>query len=180
MGALSQALAGHKVYLDVNIFIYALEGVEPWASLLSEAFMSMETGKWQAVTSELSLAESLVRPFQPDREDLAQLYKAALSPRDHFSLAPVDAPTLISAARLRARHNFKLPDAIHAATALAQGCTALFAFDPQRKAYVLVAGDKQGQDEAAFYKTLIKTADKRFDTHLKKLAKAKKESQESP
>lgn len=53
---------------------------------------------------------------------------------------------------------------------------AAFAFDPQRKAYVLVAGDKQGQDEAAFYKTLIKTADKRFDTHLKKLAKTKKES----
>lgn len=53
---------------------------------------------------------------------------------------------------------------------------AAFAFDPQRKAYVLVAGDKQGQDEAAFYKTLIKTADKRFDAHLKRLAKAKKES----
>jgi len=53
---------------------------------------------------------------------------------------------------------------------------AAFAFDPQRRAYVLVAGDKQGQDEAAFYKTLIKTADKRFDAHLKKLAKAKKES----
>lgn len=53
---------------------------------------------------------------------------------------------------------------------------AAFAFDPQRKACVLVAGDKQGQDEAAFYKSLIKTADKRFDAHLKKLAKAKKES----
>jgi len=53
---------------------------------------------------------------------------------------------------------------------------AAFAFDPQRKAYVLVAGDKQGQDEAAFYKALINTADKRFDAHLKKLAKDKKES----
>jgi hypothetical protein len=53
---------------------------------------------------------------------------------------------------------------------------AAFAFDPQRKAYVLVAGDKQGQDETAFYKSLIKTADKRFDAHLKKLGKAKKES----
>lgn len=53
---------------------------------------------------------------------------------------------------------------------------AAFAFDPQRKAYVLVAGDKQGQDEAAFYKALLNTADKRFDAHLKKLAKDKKES----
>jgi hypothetical protein len=53
---------------------------------------------------------------------------------------------------------------------------AAFAFDPLRKAYVLVAGSKQGQDEDAFYKNLIKTADRRFDAHLKGLAKAKKES----
>jgi hypothetical protein len=53
---------------------------------------------------------------------------------------------------------------------------AAIAFGPHRKAYVLVAGDKQGQDEAAFYKALLNTADKRFDSHLKKLAKDKKES----
>ena len=41
---------------------------------------------------------------------------------------------------------------------------------------MLLAGDKQGQDEAAFYKALINTADKWFDAHLKKLAKDKKES----
>ncbi len=32
------------------------------------------------------------------------------------------------------------------------------------------------QDQVAFYKSLIKTADKRFDGHLKKLANATKES----
>ena len=34
-----------------------------------------------------------------------------------------------------------------------------FAFDPQRKAIVLVAGDKAGQNQKRFYKTLIKLAD---------------------
>ena len=53
---------------------------------------------------------------------------------------------------------------------------AAFAFDPQRRACVLVAGDKQGQDEGAFYKSLIKTADRRFDMHLKQLVKAKNDS----
>lgn len=52
---------------------------------------------------------------------------------------------------------------------------AAFAFDPERKAYMLVAGDKQGKDEAMFYKGLIKTADKRFDAHLKKINKLNKE-----
>lgn len=45
-----------------------------------------------------------------------------------------------------------------------------FAFDPDRKAILLVAGDKQGQDEKLFYKTLIATADRRFARHLRKSA----------
>lgn len=44
---------------------------------------------------------------------------------------------------------------------------AAFAFDPGRKAIVLVAGDKQGKSQAKFYKKLIAKADKRFDSHLK-------------
>lgn len=46
---------------------------------------------------------------------------------------------------------------------------AAFAFDPERNACVLVAGDKQGRDEARFYRGLIKKADQRFDQHLKAL-----------
>ena len=129
MGTLSQALRGHKVYLDVNVFIYALEGLEPWAGLLREAFTGLEKDEWQGVTSELSLAECLVRPFQLGREDLVQLYQMALSPRDGLQVAPVDGPSLILAARLRARHGLKLPDAMHAATAVQQGCTALLTND---------------------------------------------------
>ena len=41
-----------------------------------------------------------------------------------------------------------------------------YAFDPERKAILLVAGDKSGTSEKRFYKTLIQTADQRFDQHL--------------
>ncbi|SRR6266851_8339720 len=41
-----------------------------------------------------------------------------------------------------------------------------FAFDPERKAMLLVAGDKSGRSEKAFYRRLIATADKRFDAHI--------------
>lgn len=47
---------------------------------------------------------------------------------------------------------------------------AAFAFDPKRKAIVLVAGEKQGTEETKFYKTLLKVANKRFDKHLEVLA----------
>ena len=41
-----------------------------------------------------------------------------------------------------------------------------FAFDPKRKAILLVCGDKSGGSEKRFYKRLIKKADDRFDDHL--------------
>jgi len=44
-----------------------------------------------------------------------------------------------------------------------------FAFDPKRKAILLVAGDKSGVSERKFYKRLIVKADDRFDAHLARL-----------
>jgi len=37
-----------------------------------------------------------------------------------------------------------------------------FAFDPKRKAILLVAGDKSGVNQNRFYKKLITVADERF------------------
>jgi hypothetical protein len=44
-----------------------------------------------------------------------------------------------------------------------------FAFDPKRKAILLVAGDKSGLGEKRFYGQLIARADERFDAHLARL-----------
>jgi hypothetical protein len=49
-----------------------------------------------------------------------------------------------------------------------------FAFDPRRKAVLLVAGDKSGGSEKKFYKGLIAKADKRYDAHLARLKKERK------
>jgi len=46
-----------------------------------------------------------------------------------------------------------------------------FAFDPRRKAILLVAGDKSGESEKRFYRELIRKADERFDAHLARIGK---------
>jgi hypothetical protein len=46
-----------------------------------------------------------------------------------------------------------------------------FAFDPQRQAVLLVAGDKSGGSEKRFYRSLTATADRRFDDHLARQGK---------
>jgi hypothetical protein len=49
-----------------------------------------------------------------------------------------------------------------------------FAFDPRRKAILLVAGDKSGGSEKRFYRELIRIADERFDAHLARLKRERK------
>ena len=44
-----------------------------------------------------------------------------------------------------------------------------YAFDPRRRAVILVAADKSGVSERRFYKRLIAKADARFDEHLRNL-----------
>lgn len=46
---------------------------------------------------------------------------------------------------------------------------AAFAFDPERQAIILVAGDKSGGSERRFYKQLIAKADQRFSAHVERL-----------
>lgn len=46
-----------------------------------------------------------------------------------------------------------------------------FAFDPQRTAILLVAGDKSGVGEQRFYHRLIAKADTRYARHLHRIGK---------
>ena len=51
-----------------------------------------------------------------------------------------------------------------------------FAFDLDRRAVLLVAGDKSGVSKDKFYRTLLETADRRFEQHLRTLAREKDKS----
>ena len=128
MGILDN-IQGKLVYLDTNIWIYALEGYPEFIQDLTQLFQSIEQGNLSAVTSELSLAEALVKPFQ--NQDLAQqtTYKQAINNSQNLIVVPVSRQVLIEAAKLRAVVNIKLPDAIHAATALLTQCSTFLTND---------------------------------------------------
>jgi hypothetical protein len=49
-----------------------------------------------------------------------------------------------------------------------------FAFNPQRRAILLVCGDKSGRSEKRFYRQLIRKANDRFDDHLSRLRKKRR------
>jgi len=53
-----------------------------------------------------------------------------------------------------------------------------FAFDSNRKAILLVCGDKSGGSEKRFYRQLIEKADSRFDAHLARVKKEKEKGKQ--
>ncbi len=53
-----------------------------------------------------------------------------------------------------------------------------FAFDSDRKAIILVAGDKSGVSEKRFYRQLIHQADARFEAHLANVKRQKEKARE--
>ncbi len=63
MGKLSATL-GTRVYCDANVFIYALEGYAAYALLLQALLQAMDAHEITVVTSELTVAEVLVKPLR--------------------------------------------------------------------------------------------------------------------
>src|SRR6476660_1189868 len=49
-----------------------------------------------------------------------------------------------------------------------------FAFDPRRRAILLVAGDKAGVSQRRFYRELLTKADARFGKHVAQMARERK------
>jgi predicted nucleic acid-binding protein len=83
----------------------------------------------QAVTSELTLAEVLVKPIRDGNSTARDTYDRMLRTKPFLSVLPINRDILVDAAGLRAATSLKLPDAIHAATALLRGCTTFLTND---------------------------------------------------
>ena len=129
-----ESFTGDQVYLDANVFIYAVEGFEKYAGICKVILKSVEEMKIHAVTSELTLSEVLVGPFKAKNPELVKLYGELLSDQDDLTMARVSRPILVKAAELRASLGLKPPDAIHVATALVHNSKFFFTADRSLRA----------------------------------------------
>jgi predicted nucleic acid-binding protein len=123
MGAAMTNGAVPRVYLDANVFIAAFEHAGASSDHAWWLIRAIEDGEIFAATSELTLAEILVKPLERGQADLADGYGKMLVSGSHFEVMPVQRDILIEAASIRARRNaIRLPDALHVATAKALAC----------------------------------------------------------
>ncbi len=121
MGTVSLPATG-LVYVDAQIAIYSADSHPRYAAACAPLW---RPGRTVAVSSELTLLETLVAPLRSGNAQVASR-REDLWRQSNTRLLPITREILREAARLRALHHaLKTPDAIHAATALMHGC-ALF------------------------------------------------------
>jgi len=129
---LRRAVEKHKVIaLDTAPFIYYIEEVAPYADLLDPVFNLMERQALRAVTSAVTIAEILTKPFTNKNSALADEIKFALKSFASLSIASIDEKLAEGAALIRARYTIRLPDALQVAAAV-QGQATLFLTNDKR------------------------------------------------
>lgn len=129
MASLLDALRPGPVALDTAVFIYFIEEHPRFMPLLEPLFEAIEAGHVLAVTSALSLLETLVVPFRAGDRALAVRYQSILTQSQGLTLVELTIPVLKRAAELRASTGVKTPDAIQLAAALSAGCSAFLTND---------------------------------------------------
>lgn len=128
MGLISDIGEG-PVALDTPVFIYFIEEHERYLPIVEPIFEAIDRGSLEAVTSGLTLMETLVLPYRHGDRQLAERYEALLSRSRGLRLLELTTPLLRTAAELRATLEVKTPDAIQLAASLHGGCSALVTND---------------------------------------------------
>ena len=127
MGTLALPTSG-SVYLDANCFIYSVEKIEPYNTLLKPMWVAAKANQFEIVSSELTLLETLTKPLQDDDTTLENIFRALLNANE-VRLIPTIIAIWEQATRFRAKTGLKTPDAIHAATALVASSTLFITND---------------------------------------------------
>lgn len=119
-----------RIYLDTNALIGILENSDELDRAQELLVQDIGDGKQEAATSELALAECLIKPIADQDEALVRNYLQLLAADSKFlRVVPVTREIILEAARVRAGTRIKLPDAIHVATAKMSHCDAFVSND---------------------------------------------------
>lgn len=117
-----------RLFLDTAPLIYHVQGHPKYFACTRFIFELVDAGTIQAVTSTITLAESLVLPLRKNDQDLSDRFRDRILFGMNTVHAGVDT-VAESAAALRARYNLTLLDAFQVACAHDLGCDAFLTND---------------------------------------------------
>ena len=118
-----------RIALDTSVFIYQLEANVRYLPLTDTIFSWLERPDSKAVTSTITMTELLAQPYRASDDKRVDEFYGLLSTYPNLEwIAPI-LEMADAAARLRARHRLRTPDALQAATAEHSGATGLITND---------------------------------------------------
>ncbi len=121
--------SGDIIFLDTAPFICFFEEHPDYFPALEMLFAKLyETGA-QAITSIITYIELTTLPARQGKKKLVRKYRDYLSNSDNISLFPLDMNIADHVVHLRARYQFKTPDAIQLGTAVACGADYIITSD---------------------------------------------------
>ena len=117
-----------RLFLDTASAIYHVQGNPTYRSRTLPVFQGLSNGRFQAVTSPMTLAECMVHPFRAGDRELAERFRRTITRGVNTRYVGVDA-VAEHAAEIRAHHGLRLVDAFQVAAALAASCDAFLTND---------------------------------------------------
>jgi predicted nucleic acid-binding protein len=130
---LVEQLIGLQVWIDTAPVIYFVEKHPTYLTIVRPMFRAIERGDLEAMTSTITLLEVLVHPFRMNNTPLAEKYRVILLDSGHFTTFGIFHDISEKAARLRAQHAIKTPDALQIASALVHGAKKFVTNDADLK-----------------------------------------------
>jgi len=118
-----------RIAMDTSVFIYQLENNPRYTDLTNHVFAWLEQTGHAAVASTITMTELLVQPYRMSDFQQVNEFYALLSTYPNLDWV---APSLLvadTAARIRAAHRLRTPDALQAATAIQSQATGLVTND---------------------------------------------------
>jgi predicted nucleic acid-binding protein len=119
-----------RVALDTSVFIYQLEENPRYIVLTDCIFAWLERPHHSAVTSTLTMTELLVQPYRDGSQHRVNAFYALLSTFPNLEWIAPGLDVADVAARVRASHRLRTPDALQAATAIQAQATGFITNDP--------------------------------------------------
>ncbi|NET91135.1 MAG: PIN domain-containing protein [Kamptonema sp. SIO1D9] len=127
-----EALQGVKsIFLDTAPVVYYVENHPRFADGVEGVIKKLDSKELQGIISPVTLAECLVYPLKSQDEKIQQEFVDFLLRHQSIKMIEIDTGISLSSARLRAKYNLKLLDALQVATAIRSGCEALLTNDDQ-------------------------------------------------
>jgi predicted nucleic acid-binding protein len=118
-----------RIALDTSIFIYHLEPNPKYLTHTDTIFSWLERSESKAITSTITMTELLVLPYREGDEQRANDFYGLLSTYPNLDWIALNLEIADTAARIRALHRLRTPDALQAATAVHALATGLITND---------------------------------------------------